>query len=170
MELSEAIPLIISRGDQIEFLIVGDGPLRTSMEEIIEKNKCMDMVTFAGWVPYESIPDFLNKMRFHILPSHTEAIGSSNIEAIACGVIPIINNVGALPGYVVIDKSTGFVLENNLPETIVNKFDQIWMYSETDLEAIQKRGINLMLDNYTYDRVSEKWQKVLKETFEMRRG
>lgn len=159
IELSNAISIIVSKRNNIKFLIVGDGPLMNNMKKIIERNGCLDKVIFTGWLPNDMIPDYLNKMKFHILPSYSEGLGGSNIEASACGAISIVNNVGGLPD-IVIDGKTGFVLENNSPQTIERKIEKILEFSLTDLELIQKNARQFVEETYSYENVVDSWREV----------
>lgn len=79
----------MSKTDDVEFLIVGDGPLMSEMKKELQNAGCIGKVRFVGLVSHEKIPDYLNKMKFHILPSHTEAFGGAAIEAMACGAISL---------------------------------------------------------------------------------
>lgn len=166
IEFAKAIPLILSKKDDIKFLIVGDGPLMDDMKKYMGQSSCLDKVVFTGWVPYNKIPYCINIMKFHILPSYTEALGGANLEAMACGAISIANNVGGLPD-VVIDGETGFLLEDNSPQSIANKVVEILGYSETELEIMQRKANEFVEENFTYERVVESWRQVLCESFKI---
>jgi glycosyltransferase involved in cell wall biosynthesis len=130
LEFARAIPFILSKKNDVRFLIVGDGRLMENMKNILEKAGCLDKVEFTGWVPHEKIPDYFNEMKFHIHPSHTEAFGGA-IEAMACGTIAIATPVGGLPD-VITDGKTGFLLKDNQPQTIANKVLEICDHPELD--------------------------------------
>lgn len=160
IEFAKAIPLMLSRRDDLRFLIVGDGHLMDEMKQELTEAGCLDKVIFEGWVPYESIPNYLNKMKIHVLPSYTEALGGSNLEAMACGAISIVSPAGGLPD-VVIDGKTGFLLKDNSPQNIANKVEEVFGYSEAELEAIQRRANEFIKENFLYGSVMEKWRQVL---------
>jgi len=159
IELCKAIPLIISKRNDVKFIIVGDGPLMGDAKRIIQENGCLDKVVFTGWIPNKLVPNYFNLMKFHILPSFTEALGGSNIEAISCGAISIVNNVGGLPD-IVVDNETGFVLESNSPEIIAEKINTILEFPLDKLESIQKKGKFFVDNNFSYSSVLKEWQKV----------
>jgi glycosyltransferase involved in cell wall biosynthesis len=159
LELAEAIPLISAKVPDARFLIVGDGPLRGEMMGRLEQASCSDLVDFTGWVPYERIPELLNTMKIHILPSHTEALGGTNLEAMACGTISVVNSVGGLPD-VVTDGLTGFLLMDNSPRTIADTTTE--MLRRADLEGIQRNARLFVEENFGYERVVGQWRQVLR--------
>ncbi|MFC1944295.1 glycosyltransferase family 4 protein [Chloroflexota bacterium] len=158
LQLAKAIPLILEENEDIRFLIVGDGVLMSEMQEHLKKAGCLDKVEFTGWVPNDELPDYLNEMKFHILPSYWEAPGAVNLEAMACGTIAVGNNVGGIPD-IVIDNETGFLLRNNDPETIANKIVEVW--NHPGLEEIRQNAKIFVEQNYTYNKVVEDWRRAL---------
>jgi glycosyltransferase involved in cell wall biosynthesis len=162
IELARAIPLISSKKNKIRFLIVGNGQLMDEMKNILEKAECLDKVDFVGWTPHKKIPDYLNKMKFHILPSHTEAFGGAAIEAMACGTISIANSVGGIPD-VITDGKTGFLLNDNQPQTIANKIIELLDYPEPELDKIQRNASEFVEKTFTYEKATERFESVFSD-------
>lgn len=159
-EFVKAIPLIVSKKKDVRFLIVGDGPIREDIKGEVKKLGCLDKVDFIGWVPHEKIPDYLNEMMFHILPSHTEAFGGAGIEAMACGTISVANSVGGIPD-IIMDNKTGFLLMNNSPKTIADKIIDILDYPISDLETMQQSAKAFVEENFCYAKTVECWEHFL---------
>ena len=157
MELAQAILLIIARKSDVKFLIVGAGPLMTNMKRILEEAGCLDKVVFTDGVMPEMVPGYLNQMKFHILPSYTETSSASNLEAMACGTIAIANSVGGLLDSVK-DNETGFLLRDNLPQTIADKVIEVWDHPR--LAEIQKRAKAFVQEKFAYERAVESWKQI----------
>ena len=160
LELAKAIPLILAKKDDVKFLIVGDGPLMTDMKRELEEVGCIDKVEFVGWIPHEQIPDYLNKMKVHILPSYIEAFGGAGLEAMACGTISITNSVGGIPD-IITDGETGFLLKDNQPQTIADKVLEIWVHPE--LDEIQRNAEEFVEKTFSYEKAMERCKKVFCE-------
>ena len=154
IQLIHAIPLLISYRRDLKFIIIGDGPLMDECKMIIQTNGCQNNVKFLGWVEHHEISNYLNLMKIHVLPSYTEALGGSGVEAMASGAISIVNSVGGLED-VVEEGITGFILKDNSPETIAKKVIEVLSYP--NLGRIQTNASEYIIDNFSYDRVISKW-------------
>lgn len=158
IQLAQAIPLILRARRDLRFLIVGDGVLMGDMKTCLQEAGCLDRVTFAGWVPNESIPDYLNEMKFHILPSPFEAPGAVNLEAMACGTIAIANGVGGIPD-IVIDGQTGFLVDGNDPRTIADRVVEVC--DSPDLDRIRYNAADFVRRNFSKQSVVSSWRQAL---------
>jgi glycosyltransferase involved in cell wall biosynthesis len=156
-EFIQAIVLLNSYRKDIKFLIVGDGPLMDECKFIIERSGCKDRVSFLGWVQHNEIKTYFNSMKINVLPSSTEALGGTSLEAMACGAISIVNSVGGLEDTVE-DGQTGFVLMNNSPETIAKKIIEVLDNKKLDLIQINAR--KYIVDNFSYDNVIHNWERL----------
>lgn len=160
IELARAIPLVLSKRNKARFLIAGDGYLKSAMQDELRTAGCLDKVDFIGGVMREAVPEYLNRMKFHVIASHTEAFPAANLEAMACGAIAIATSVGGLPDMIE-DGRTGFLLSGNSPQAIADKVIEVWEHPE--LEAIQKRAIAFVKDNFSYEKSVTKWKRILNE-------
>jgi glycosyltransferase involved in cell wall biosynthesis len=160
LQLAESIPLILQTKKDLRFLIVGDGVLMGDMKKCLEENGCLDKVRFAGWVPNELIPDYLNEMKFHVLPSPFESPGAINLEAMACGTVVIANGAGGIPD-VVVENKTGFLMEDNKPRTIAAKVIEVMEHS--GLEETRLQAAAFVRENYSRQRVVDNWRRILTE-------
>lgn len=76
--LLEAAPQL----PQLQFMIVGDGPMR---ERIKEAASTISNLQFLGWMPRTELLDLLDTVDLLVLPSHIESLGSVALEALARG-------------------------------------------------------------------------------------
>jgi glycosyltransferase involved in cell wall biosynthesis len=66
----------------IEFTIVGDGPMRPSLEE---QSQTLSNLRLPGWLPRAELPALLDGCDVLVLPSHVESLGTIALEALARG-------------------------------------------------------------------------------------
>ncbi len=87
-------------------VLVGDGPVRPHIEQLVADAGLADAVVFAGEQP-DATP-WLASADLFLLPSAQESFGLSALEAMACEVPVIASRVGGLPE-VVREGVTGYL-------------------------------------------------------------
>lgn len=84
---------------ELLLLMVGDGEIRPRLEERIRKRK-LDKVIITGWIPYESVPQYIGAFDVCLLP--VEDVGTLKtsyrsplkaFEYLACGRIVIATEI-----------------------------------------------------------------------------
>jgi len=78
-----------------KLLLVGDGPERRTMEDLVRKLHVQDDVRFLG--KQEQIEEILLVSDLFILPSEYESFGLAAMEAMAANVPVISSDAGGLP-------------------------------------------------------------------------
>ncbi|XP_043198488.1 phosphatidylinositol N-acetylglucosaminyltransferase subunit A-like [Amphibalanus amphitrite] len=95
--LAGLIPLACRKHDKLHFLIGGDGPKRSMLEEMTEKNQLSDRVTFLGELKHSEVRDVLVQGDIYINCSLTEAFCIAIVEAASCGLQVVSTRVGGVP-------------------------------------------------------------------------
>jgi sugar transferase (PEP-CTERM/EpsH1 system associated) len=80
---------------RLRLLIVGDGPLRASLEALAAQLEMQEIVEFAG--ARIDTPDLLRRMDVFVLPSINEGISNTVLEAMATGLPVVAARVGGNP-------------------------------------------------------------------------
>jgi glycosyltransferase involved in cell wall biosynthesis len=103
------VAAVVLKQRGLDFLIrlVGDGPLRESLQQQAQSLGVADRVEF---IPYSSdIASLLAEARFLVHPSDSEGCPNVVMEAMACGRAVVATDVGDVPALVE-DGKTGFVV------------------------------------------------------------
>lgn len=79
-------------GARLRVIIVGDGPLRPMLAQMVEQLALQDVVWLAG--DRDDVPDVLQAMDVFVLPSLGEGISNTVLEAMASGLPVIATAVG----------------------------------------------------------------------------
>lgn len=79
-------------GGKLRLLIVGDGPLRPLLTQMIDQLVLQDVVWLAG--DRDDVPGLLHAMDVFVLPSLGEGISNTVLEAMASGLPVIATAVG----------------------------------------------------------------------------
>lgn len=105
----EELILYISRlkSRTLKFLIVGDGPHRTSLEEYAKKLNVFDNIIFTGMVPPEEIAAYYQIGDVFVSASNSETQGLTYVEALASGLPALCRKDPCLDG-VIMDGFNGW--------------------------------------------------------------
>lgn len=125
---------------ETQLLIVGDGPLKNELREMVKKKGLNDSVDFLGVIPNNKMPEIYNKCHCFVLPSEMETFGVVYAEAAACGLPVIATDCGG-------------------PRDIVNKDNGI-LIPKNDVKALEKAMIVMIQKiNYDYKTISVEIKK-----------
>jgi glycosyltransferase involved in cell wall biosynthesis len=98
--------------DNVRLLLVGDGPDRERLQNMVDDLKLKGKVEFLGL--RNDIPRLLAHSDIFVFPSYKEAFGLALVEAMASGLPVICSDSGALPELVE-NKVNGFVIDVEKP-------------------------------------------------------
>ena len=83
-------------GREFALFVVGDGPLRASIERQAREQGVSDLVQFPGVVKHSELADWYRAADLTILPSRSEGIPNVLRESLACGTPFVATNVGGI--------------------------------------------------------------------------
>jgi L-malate glycosyltransferase len=95
MEVIESAALALRQNPKLVYVIVGDGRERSAMEASCQRLGIADDVRFAGWVPYERVPAYLNLADVVVMASDHEAQARIYLETQACGRTLVTSDIPA---------------------------------------------------------------------------
>jgi len=93
--LEAAAPLL--REGLMHIDLIGDGPLMPKLEQIVADEGISDAVTMHGWIPHEDLQTTAIASDLFAFPSVREFGGTSILEMMAIGLVPLIVDYGG-PG------------------------------------------------------------------------
>jgi len=157
--LLEAVPLILEKKGDIQFLLGGTGEMEGKLTDYIKEPNLKGKVSFVGWIPHDELPKYLNRLKLLVLPSYTEGLPNIILEAMACGTPILATPVGAIPD-IIQDGKTGFIMEDNSPECIAGNI--IRTLSHPDLGNIAQNARALVERDFTYEAAVAGYRKILR--------
>lgn len=105
--LIAAVSRIAASHPNLRVEIAGDGDMETSLRELVASKGLEDRITFLGHV--EDVPALLRRASCLVLPSLTEGISLTLLEAMSRGLPVVTTRVGGSPE-VVVDGETGLLV------------------------------------------------------------
>ncbi|MEP0842931.1 MAG: glycosyltransferase [Phycisphaerae bacterium] len=108
----------VSAGDPgARLLLIGDGPLRPSLEDFARATGIASSVRFLG--AREDVPELLRTADLSVLPSRYEACSNAILEALATGLPAIACDVGG-NRELIVPRSTGWLVEPDSPARLAD--------------------------------------------------
>ena len=95
-ELVEAFADVWSRHSSLRLTFAGDGPARRTLEARCAEFGITEVVEFAGRVPYEDVGPLFDRVDCVVLPSYSEGMPLSILEAAAHRRVLVVTDVGDL--------------------------------------------------------------------------
>jgi len=95
--LIEAIGRLNRQGSPLRLLLVGDGPLRSALSDAAAKAGVAELVEFAGELDPAEVRARLHRADLFCLPSFSEGLPVSIMEAMAVGVPVVTTWVAGIP-------------------------------------------------------------------------
>jgi glycosyltransferase involved in cell wall biosynthesis len=93
----EACALLRARGIGFRLYLVGDGPLRSSLEARSRAQGLSKAISFVGCRPHDQLADWYRAADLTVLPSRSEGIPNVLRESLACGTPFVASRVGGIP-------------------------------------------------------------------------
>jgi glycosyltransferase involved in cell wall biosynthesis len=150
--LISALPNVLATCQQTRLLIVGDGPLRQELEQQSRQLGIHERVFFLG--EREDVSDLLTLLDVFVLPSVSEGMPITILEAMAAAKPIVATRVGGIPD-TVSEGQTALLVEpkdaNALAEAIIR------LYQNHDLRiSMGKAGRELVLSDFTSEKMVER--------------
>jgi len=157
----EAVKQLKESGYDVEYRIVGDGPLKDSIKSLIGVHKLEENIKLLGEIEREELKQQYRDAHIFILPSiedvkgmHTETQGVVIQEAQASGKIVIAAKTGGIPECVD-DGTSAFLVEPRNSKILAEKIR--WIIENQDKwSKWQVAGRKWVEENYSLEKVGER--------------
>jgi glycosyltransferase involved in cell wall biosynthesis len=125
--LLRAVALVLPAAPTFRLRIAGDGPLRAELMQLAATLGIEGHVAFLGEVG--DIPALLNEASLFVLPSRTEGISLTLLEAMASGLPVVATRVGG-NAEVVADGTTCLLVKAQDPADLARRLLELWNHPD----------------------------------------
>jgi colanic acid/amylovoran biosynthesis glycosyltransferase len=128
--LIRAFARLAGRFPNVELAIVGDGPLKGSLQALAKSLGVGGQVRFLGALPHAQVLAWMRKAAMLVLPSvrtstgRVEGLGMVLLEAAATGVPAVGSRIGGIPEGIA-DGQTGFLVPEKDPEALAQRMSEL---------------------------------------------
>jgi len=147
----KAMRKVVQHFPNVKALLIGDGPDRPELERYCRENSLSDRVVFTGY--RENIADYYSILDLLVLPSLSEGLPNTVLEAMSFGVPAVATSVGGVPE--VIQKENGILVPPNDPETLAERVIAL-LQNESLRKAIGSKGRESLYPRFSPDHRAEK--------------
>lgn len=163
--LIEAAKIVAEKKSSVRFLLVGYGPLKTKLMKLASDYRLLGKnVEFRGPKERNEMPEVLGRASIFVLPSLSEGLSVSVLEAMACG-LPIICTDILGTKEVIEDGITGLMVPPRnslaLSEAIMTLLD-----NEDLRKRLGENARKTVIERHNWNLIIDKLEKVYSEVIE----
>jgi glycosyltransferase involved in cell wall biosynthesis len=120
-------------------VVAGDGPERSDLEFLVANSLARRQVRFLGRVSHEEVPRYLQAADIFLNPSYVEGFPRVVIEAMACGLPPLVTDAGGTADLLPQNLSQ-FVVSRDDPKAFASALGYLLSISNDDVWALGEMG------------------------------
>ena len=162
-ETIEAIKILLERGNNIEFTIAGDGNELKKIRKYIKEDKVLNnKVDILGYVRGIKKTKVFSLNHIYCLPTYSEGMPTSILEAMAFGMPVVTTPVGGLIDFF-IDSEMGCFIKKNEPYTIADQIEEI-MFNKDKIIDTAIYNHKYATKRFLASKVSKRVKEIYKNT------
>lgn len=144
-----AVPLILRELPDFRLLIAGEGKLRQELEAEIARLNIAHAVILLG--QRSDVPQLLRALDVFILSSSEEGLGTSVLDAMACGVPVVATDAGGIPE-MVSDGETGLLAPIRDADALAGRVVRL-LRDDNLQRKLARRAREVVIERFSADRM-----------------
>lgn len=156
--LLEAASLLKSRDYSFSLDIVGDGPLRDSLESMTSIRGLSELVKFSGKVPPTEVARHLVAGDLFVLPSRYEGMPGSLLQAFSHGLPAVVTKVSGSEE--IVDEHTGWVVSPEDPMELAEAIATAIDYGSEKLRRMGEAARRKAMQIYDIETVAKDYERL----------
>ncbi len=161
LALRAAAPLL--RNNLAHFTVVGDGPEKNRLGQLVKSLGIETAVEFCGWRSHDEVLQRLRLADVFVFPSVRDNGAGVVFEALACGAVPVVTDFGG-PGDIVYPE-IGYKVRLTNEDDVVSQMEGVLAElarDRTGLERVRKQGMAYARERLTWDAKAQDTTRVLR--------
>jgi glycosyltransferase involved in cell wall biosynthesis len=152
---------VAARFANVEFVMVGDGPLRSELEAQANQLGVAGRIRFLG--DRRDIPAVLASLDASVLPSASESLSNVILESMAAGVPVVATCVGGNPE--VVSEQTGVLVKVNDEDALADGIETL-LHDPAVRRQMGRDGRGFARANFTTEQMRARHQELYRELLE----
>lgn len=164
LDLIDVFSLINKEDSECILHIIGDGEEKEKIKEKINELNLKNNVILYGYKDKDFIREKLNDMSLYLMTSYEESFGLVLLEAAAFGIPAIAFSSAEGATEIIKDNVSGYIVNNRNKDEMKEK--AIELLNDKKKLSLFGHNARLNVEDYSYDRVKEKWIKIIENILE----
>jgi len=142
--------------------ILGDGPLRASLNAEFEKRGLQNKILFRGTTSPDQTAEIMRTSHVLVLPTNIEGFGIVIVEAMMCGVVPVVSCLPGITDQLVQQDETGFLV----PPKDVNGFVEAVKKihgNNNRLHAMSLNAFKVAAEKFSHETMVDRYESLFTE-------
>jgi glycosyltransferase involved in cell wall biosynthesis len=160
LALRAAAPLL--RSDEARFTVIGDGPERNRLEQLVKSLKIEKAVAFCGGISHDEVLSRMRSADVMVFPTLRDNGAGVIFEALATGAVPVVVDFGG-PGDIV-HPTVGYKVPLTNQNEMVAQMQKILAGLALDRELLNQlrlQGMSYARECLTWDAKAQSTTQVL---------
>ncbi len=163
--LIHAVPQILRHHPEAKFVIVGEGWLRSNLEQLARNSGHSEKIFFTGFLSERDLLEIMSSADVLVLPSIYEPFGIVALEGLAAGIPVVASRIDGLAEVINHNKNGILVYPRN-PESIAWGVNQI-LSDSNYARLLCTNGQKKLRKTYNWDAVAEKTERVYEDAVKL---
>ena len=158
----KVIENLLAGGRDVKAVFLGNGALFKETEEYIQQKDLEKSIHLKGYV--NNPAEYFRRSKMIIMPSTSEGLPTSMLEAMACGCVPIVSDVGNITDAAIHEKNALVISDWRDIESFTQAATQL--LDDPDFrEKLAAEGRKTVVDHYSPEKQAEVVDRILRYLF-----
>lgn len=153
-----AMPRIIEKFPYAKAIIIGNGPLRSELEELLNIKMLNEKVFLLGSLPPNEIKNYFWQASLFVFPSLSEGQGVALLEAMAAGLPVVTSDIPAVRE-IIGGENVGITVKPMDPEALADAICEL-LSSPERRELMGKRAQEIVRERFDLRKLAPRWLEV----------
>jgi len=156
--LLQSAKSVIRKIPDIQFLIVGDGPLLAKLDKFCKENNLNSNVKLLGRL--EDIRPIMNESDLYVRPSYLDGMPLGVLEAMAMGLPVLATDIAGTKELIQHGK-TGHLVRAGSADELANEIIEL-LQNPDYMKKIAINGLEFVSSKFDWDQVTQEYEKCYK--------
>jgi glycosyltransferase involved in cell wall biosynthesis len=143
----------------LRIVLIGDGPIRRPLEDLISKHGVDEIIELRGWQPNAEVRQAMRNSRAFLLPSFAEGLPVVIMEALALGRPVISTYIAGIPELV--SSACGWVVPSGSEAELVGAIRKALTADSHELQRLGLEGRRLVEEKHNVKTNARQLQELL---------